>query len=247
MQDWFEWNGRRCTEFGIHVSEQPPITIPKERIQQVTIPGRPGTLTIAEGQDVYEDMTLTVTCFITDSSRIPDIAAWLRGSGKVTFATRPGGFYYARVSEQIGFERILRGNPHRSFTVTFLCKPFWYDANAEDILITTQSYLVDNPGSVFSEPVITVAGYGEINLMVNDATVYLDNVSGQVVIDCEAGIAYGFDSGGNKVFAGEQVKLEEGVWPRLEPAGTANLISWATVGGSSRVDYVRIRPNWRYL
>ena len=41
--------------------------------------------------------------------------------------------------------------------------------------------------------------------------------------------------------------LEEGVWPRLEPSGTANLISWATVGGSSRVDYVSIRPNWRYL
>ena len=75
MQDWFEWNGRRCTEFGIHVSEQPPITVPRERVEQVTIPGRPGTLTIAEGDDVYEDMALEVACFISDSSRIPEIAA----------------------------------------------------------------------------------------------------------------------------------------------------------------------------
>ena len=247
MLDWFEWNGVRCTEYGIHVSEQPAITIPKERVEQITIPGRPGTLTVAEGEDVYEDITLKVTCWLADPLAIPRIAAWLKGRGTVTFVNRPGGFYYARVSEQIGFERILRGNPHRSFTVTFLCSPFWYQNDVEDILITTQSYLVDNPGSVYSEPVITVAGYGEINLMVNDATVYLDNVSGQVVIDCEAGIAYGYDSSGNKVFAGEQVKLEEGAWPRLEPAGTANLISWATVGGSSRVDYVRIQPSWRYL
>ena len=27
MNDWFEWNGKRCTEYGIHVSEQPPLTL----------------------------------------------------------------------------------------------------------------------------------------------------------------------------------------------------------------------------
>lgn len=28
MNDWFEWNGKRCTEYGIHVLEQPPLTLP---------------------------------------------------------------------------------------------------------------------------------------------------------------------------------------------------------------------------
>ena len=31
MTDWFEWNGKKCTDFGIHVSEHPPITLPVER------------------------------------------------------------------------------------------------------------------------------------------------------------------------------------------------------------------------
>ena len=31
MNDWFEWNGVRCTQYGIHVSELPPPTIPSER------------------------------------------------------------------------------------------------------------------------------------------------------------------------------------------------------------------------
>ena len=31
MNDWFEWNGKHCTDYGIHVTEQPAITIPAER------------------------------------------------------------------------------------------------------------------------------------------------------------------------------------------------------------------------
>ena len=32
MNDWFEWNGVKCTLLGIHVSEHPPITLPEERV-----------------------------------------------------------------------------------------------------------------------------------------------------------------------------------------------------------------------
>ena len=92
MNDWFEWNGRRCTEYGIHVSEQPPLTLPAERVTFTDVPGRSGSLTTLEGEDVYEDMVLTAQCFIQSSARVPEIAAWLRGSGTVTFANRPGGF-----------------------------------------------------------------------------------------------------------------------------------------------------------
>ena len=91
MMDWFEWNGIRCTEYGIHVLEQPPITVPAERVTHTDVPGRPGSLTTLEGDDVYDDMILTATCLIADPSRIPEVAAWLKGSGTVTFANREGG------------------------------------------------------------------------------------------------------------------------------------------------------------
>ena len=42
MNDWFEWNGFKCTEYGIRVLEQPPITIPSERATFVDVPGRSG-------------------------------------------------------------------------------------------------------------------------------------------------------------------------------------------------------------
>ena len=127
LNDWFEWNGVRCTDYGIYVTEQPPPTIPEERVTFTNIPGRSGALTTLEGDYVYEDMVLKATCVISDPDRIPEIAGWLRGSGTVTFANRDGGFYYARVTNQIPFEKILRGNPHRAFAVNFRCKPFFYE------------------------------------------------------------------------------------------------------------------------
>ena len=154
MNDWFEWNGVKCTDYGIYVTEQPPSTIPEERVTFTNIPGRSGSLTTLEGDYVYEDLVLTATCVISDPDRILEIAGWLRGSGTVTFANRDGGFYYARVVNQIPFEKILRGNPHRSFAVNFRCKPFWYETDVSVKNIqpgsgSTSGYVtMQNPGNV---------------------------------------------------------------------------------------------------
>ena len=70
MNDWFSWNGKKCTEYGIHVLEQPPITIPAERATFTNVPGRPGSLTTLEGDDVYDDLILTAQCMISDPGSI---------------------------------------------------------------------------------------------------------------------------------------------------------------------------------
>lgn len=232
MNDWFSWNGVSCTEYGIHVSEQPPITIPSERATFTNVPGRPGSLTTLEGDDVYDDQVLTATCFISDPSRISAIAAWLKGSGKVTFANRQGGSYFARIANQISFEKILRGNPHRSFAINFRCKPFWYAESVEPIILTTSGTIVTNPGSVYSEPVITVTGFGEITLMVGTTIVELSDVSGSIILDTPLMEAYSGTSSMNTSMSGD--------FPLLKPG--SNAVSW-----SGNVTSVVIDPNWRYL
>lgn len=250
MNDWFEWNGERCTDdnYGIHVSEQPPIIIPKERVDQVTIPGRPGTVTITEGDDVYEDITLTAKCWLSDPKKIPTIATWLKGSGKLTFANREGGFYYARLAEPIEFNRIMRGRQHMAFEISFLCSPFWYESDVRDIVINATnnsiSYRLASPCPVFTEPVLTITGSGSITMMVGDTTVNIDGLSGSVVLDCEAGIAYTVNNG-IKSFAGELVSLEDGEWPRLEP-NTYNMITAMGINGGT-ISSITVKPNWRYL
>ena len=233
MIDWFEWNGTRCTEYGIYVSEQPPVTIPQERSKQTTIPGRPGSLSTLEGEDVYDDLTLTATCFIRDPAFIPSIAAWLKGGGTVTFANRPGGFYHAHVSNQIPFEKILRGNPHRSFAVNFRCSPpFWYVNNPAEVTISNGSAVVVNPGSVYSEPIFHVYGSGDITLIVNDTFIELEGIEDSIVLNSVIQEAYQ-----GEMLLNEKV---EGDFPVLKPGN--NLISY-----SGDISRVIIAPNWRYV
>ncbi len=231
MNDWFEWNGRRCTEYGIHVTEQPPITIPSERATFTNVPGRLGSLTTLEGDDVYDDLLLTASCFIADPVRIPAIAAWLRGSGQVTFANRQGGFYYARIVNQIPFEKILRGNPHRAFAVNFRCKPFWYQAGVQPITLTASGTFITNPGSVFSEPVITVYGSGEVTLMVGMTITELE-ITDSITLDTPLMEAYSGSTSMNGRMSGDFPTLLLG----------QNAVSW-----TGNVSRVVIQPNWRFL
>ena len=232
MTDYFIWNGVDCRTKGIHVSELPPITIPLERSKQTNVPGRPGSLTQLEGDDVYDDMILTATCFIADPAQIPAIAAWLKGSGTVTFANRTGGYYKARIANQIPFEKVLRGNPHCSFAVNFRCYPFWYQENVSDVTITTSGETITNPGSVYSEPLITVYGSGNITLMIGTTIVELTNVSSSIVLDCALKEAYKGTTLMNDHMSGD--------FPVLKPG--LNAVSW-----SGNVTRIVIKPNWRYL
>ena len=232
LNDWFIWNGARSTEYGMHVLELPPPTIPAEPVTFTNVPGRPGSLTTLEGEDVYEDLVLTAQCVLPDPTKIPAIAAWLRGSGTVTFANRQGGFYYARVVNQIPFEKILRGNPHRSFAVNFRCKPFWYADAGTPVTLTQSGTFVSNPGSVYAEPVITVYGSGSITLMVGMTIVELEGISGSITLDSQLQEAYSGVTSLNSAMSGE--------FPILKPG--QNAISW-----SGNVTKVEVKPNWRYL
>ena len=232
MIDWFDWNGIRCTEYGIHVLTQPDITVPAERATFTDVPGRSGSLTTLQGEDVYDDMVLPAECIVSDMSRIEEIAAYLKGSGTVTFACRPGGYYEARIVNQIPFTKILRGNPHRRFTVNFRCKPFWYAAGVQDITLTASGNMVTNPGSVFSEPVITVYGSGAMTLMVGTTIIELEDVPGSIVIDSVLKEAYWGNTLLNDHMSGD--------FPILTPG--ANGISW-----TGNVSKLVITPNWRKL
>lgn len=232
MTDYFIWNGVDCRTKGIHVSELPPITIPLERSKQTNVPGRPGSLTQLEGDDVYDDMILTATCFIADPAQIPAIAAWLKGKGTVTFANRTGGHYNARIANQIPFEKVLRGNPHCSFAVNFRCYPFWYQENVSDVTITTSGDTITNPGSVYSEPLITVYGSGNITLMVGTTIVELTDITTGIVLDCSLKEAYLGTALMNDHMSGD--------FPVLKPG--LNAISW-----SGNVTSIVLSPRWRFL
>ena len=231
MRDWFEWNGVRSTDLGIRVTELPPITLPAERVSFVDVPGRAGSLAVAEDEDVYEDLLLTATCVVQNMERLDEVAAYLKGSGRVSFANREEGFYYARIVNQIPFETILRGNPHRRFAVNFRCKPFFYLDDTPTYTLTKMTFLT-NPGAVRAEPVITIHGSGDITLMVGMTIVELSGVNGNITLDTPRMEAYSGNVSANMKVSGE--------YPMLGTGATA--ISW-----TGNVSRVTVQPNWRTL
>ena len=230
MNDNFVWNGVNSTTKGIYVLEYPPIIIPEERVTFIDIPGRSGSLTTIEGEDVYNDITLSFKCIIRDTTNIDAVIAFLHGAGNLSYPIRPGGHYEARIVNQIPLEKILRGNPHRSFTVNFRCKPLFQIDGAEDITLTTSGQFISNHYSVASEPVITVNGSGDITLMVGQYIIHLEDVEDSITIDSRLQEAYSSDELQNGKMMGD--------FPKLVPG--QNAISW-----TGDVTSVLVKPYWR--
>lgn len=236
-KDWFKWNGTLCTEYGIRVSDQPPITQPVERVTYTDVPGRSGSLRTKQDSvyPVFDDISLTAKCVMKNEDSIDAIKGWLKGTGSVVFANRSEGHYNAVISNQIPFEQVMRGRANRSFSVIFRCEPYMYLDNVQDITVTASGTAVTNPYNIDSKPVITVYGSGDITIHVGSETIYLYSVASSVTLDAELEEAYS----GNEIMSGS-VDMED--WNALRLPPGISLISWA--GSVSRIV---ISPNWRKL
>lgn len=126
MANWFQFNGTLSTSLGVYVQAFPPITLPEERVKFEPIPGRSGSLTLLEGDDVYDDIVLSVSCYIRDDTSLDAITAWLRGAGSLVLGNAPTRYYKARCVNQVELAKVLRGRQYRTFAAVFRCAPYRY-------------------------------------------------------------------------------------------------------------------------
>lgn len=254
MEDWFEWNGKKCTDFGMHVLSQPAIISPMERAEQQKIPGKSGVLTVLEGDCVYDNITPSCTCVIDDPymmvegatvSRIAAITGWLRGNGTIVFANRPEGYYKGRVANQISFEKAVQGNPHRLFSVQFQCEPFFYLESGDTEITLTDSALLENPGNVPSAPLLVISGTGDnATIMCGSSTMLIDFAGDNdpiesITLDCEAKIAYTGTGTPSDPFVLRGTRVT-GEWLTI-PVGSNYFVM------SEEVTSAVITPKWRVI
>ena len=233
---YFLWKGQSSEDYGIVVSEYPDIIRPKERVKQITIPGRSGVLLLPEGElPVYEPVLRNVDCWIRPGADIDRICAWLQGSGSVVFGNEPERSYDARIINQISFSKILRSRQYRSFKIPFQCQPFkrMYPP-AEEITITASGTKVTNPGTSPAWPKITVYGSGTITLTTYSNAVVLNSVSNGIVLDWEAQECMSLDGG---TLLNHKVDGD----PQYLPPGDST-ITW-----TGTVTKILIQPNWRFI
>lgn len=234
MANWFNFNGTISTSLGVIVQTFPPVTLPEERAEFETIPGRSGSLTILEGDAVYDDIVLSIECRVSDLTNIDQIAAWLRGSGDLVLGNMPDRYYKARCVNQIELAKVLRGRAHRTFSAVFRCKPFRYVHTAPAVITKTVSgQTITNPGNVDAEPLIVATGSGDVTLTIGAKTVQIAGLASKITIDVAAGLAY---NGAVNLTASLT-----GDWPMTIPPGIS-AVSW-----TGSVTKVEITPGWRYI
>lgn len=235
MNDYIIYNGTNSHDVAdLVITELPEMVIPEERVTFTDVPGLSGSLTQTQGTDVYHDRTLAVECYLRQptADNIDKVAAYFRGAGKLYLPNRPDGYYEARVINQISFRKILRGRSPRSFTVNFRCKPLFRLYSGEtDQTIATSGASITNPSTVQAKPKITIAGSGDVTLMVGGTQIVeLTGIEEGIVLDSEIQEAYWGETLQNSRMSGP--------FPTLKPGPTA--ISWS--GGT--VTSVKITPRW---
>lgn len=245
MNDWFTWNGDRCTNHHMHVLTPPSIIVAKERVEDIEIPGRPGTLTRRQGNNVRDNVNHSCTCIIDDlytddgENVVIDIAGWLSGNGEVSFWNRPEGYFKGRIANQISFDKILRNHPHRLFNVEFQCDPFFYlYSGLTEKTISSGSWL-RNDGNISSLPLLKVTGSSG-TIMFGSGSIVVDDISDldYIMIDCDAKIAYKGKRGDpNDPFILLNTRIS-GQWLEI-PTGDS------TISYTGGIDSLTVTPRWR--
>lgn len=230
---WFEYAGHKNTEYGLEMLSMPTRPHPARKGDLIDIPGRSGKLFMDEG--AYDRVLVSVRVIAVDGN-MDAVNGWLSGRGMLRFGDDPNRAYNAAVTKEFSVSNRnsrLRG---QEFTVVFDCSPFRYVYPEEPALeVAASGDIITNPGTVFSQPEITVTGSGDVSLVVNGYLVEARNLTDGAVIDCELMETFTLDRSAS---LNSSFVMDE--FPVLQPGG--NVVTW-----TGSVTKVEITPRWRYL
>ena len=192
MENYFIWKGIDSREMGVWVQKYPAIVRPPMRYQQVTIPGRPGALTLIEGADAYDVYTREIRIMPKPGADYDAIMNWLTGRSTVIFGCESSKQQRASVYDKVQFE--WQFAEQRSAQIIFLCDPFKtsiHDKTEYVMDVSQGSYELTNHGDVLAYPLFVVTASSTFTLTVNGVLPTLTGLDGHTAtIDCEARTTY---------------------------------------------------------
>lgn len=136
MESYFIWNDVDCRAMGVYLRGPVAKIKPEERVQHVTIPGRPGELTLLEGDGIYNSYIQSVSVRVKGGHRVNDVINWLKGEGYVTFGNEPDKRQKARVIGAVTLAKLSRNLDIWIGEVQFYCNPLKEKLEIETATIT---------------------------------------------------------------------------------------------------------------
>lgn len=218
MRNYLELNGVNSqTIAGLLIQELPPITKPKMRANIEEIDGKSGDIITELGYSAYDK---AVQIGLYGDFDIDQIISYFNSSGQVVFSNEPDKYYNYTILAQIDFNRLIR---FRTATVKFHCQPFKFsqEDNSMTFTITNQTSIqIRNAGNIYSKPVLTITGIGNIGIYLNGVQIFaiaLGNLN-QIIIDTNNMNAYSGQTLLNRIVTGDYNNFRLNSGP--------NTISW---------------------
>ncbi|MED2476189.1 phage tail family protein [Bacillus thuringiensis] len=215
-------------DYGLAMVERPVIPTAKQKVEQIEVPGRHGSLT---KKGAFEDVPLKIKFNLLEEENIKPLIrrmkAWFM-NGKTLYFTDDDVYRKIKHVEMgdIGNEIEEYGE----FEVEFTLDPFEYVTTVPLVLIKPETIL--NHGTVESSPKIEIHGNGDVRMMVNDIAFQIKGIKDAVIVDSELLEAYAGTTPMNPNMIGESPLFKVG----------ENTITW-----TGDVTKLIIEPRWRYV
>lgn len=198
--------------------------------EQIKLYGTNGSYNIIDG--AFENYDRTIRIFFERFSDLATLVEKFKSvDNKLEFSYQPEAVFYA---DLLDTEITVRGMYGWELAIKLDMQPFRYQKSVEPIVFTA-SGTINNPGSVYSEPVIEIEGDGEISLTIGKKTMYL-NIIRKATIDCRHKKQNIYNADG----AVQNTLRKRGGFFEL-PVGNSGLVFTGTVRK------ITIQPNWRYI
>ena len=227
------WKDKSSKEIeGLVITDLPPITKPKMKVNSIDIDGRDGDILENLG---YESYTKNVGIGLTRNFNIDEVIKYFTGSGELIISDEPDKVYIATIFDDVDYERLLM---MRKATIKYHVQPFKYLKDEKKVILEVNdetSVEVTNEGLEISKPIFVLEGTGVVEIAVNGINIFKYTFPENeriVTIDSLEEEAYQDGVYKNRNMIGEFPKLEVG----------KNVISWT--GSLSKIE---IEPKSRWL
>lgn len=187
MRNYVILNGVNSnTKLGLAIRELPPITKPLMRTIREEIDGKNGDLITKLGYSAY-DKTIEIGLYGTYD--INGIISFFNSKGIITFSNEPDKYYYYEIINQIDYNKLLK---FKTANVVFHCQPFKYKVGETPIALTSGDNTITNEGNIYSKPILTITGSGDISISLDGNQIFSIDMSNNsvIVIDTENMEAY---------------------------------------------------------
>ena len=204
------------TDFGEDQSATP-------RFETNTRDGANGDYNPYDG--AYDGYDKTVTLYVVKTSEIETIINQFKSEeNKIEFSHRPGSIFYADFQSSS-----FKQNGIHAWTLEIKLKmhPFRYSNDETELVL-------NGNGTVYSEPIITIEGNGDVTLTIGKQVMQL-TIDTKAVIDCRHKKQNVYDKNGNL----KNTLRTRGGFFELAP-GTSGVVV------SGTVSKIKIKGNWRY-